>query len=394
MKKLSLVLAIALTTGQMFAQTINKTKFGKGLKFMSEDSSFTMKFHYRQQQLFIGEFNDVTEKQSANFMVRRSRLKFSGYAFTPKLTYKAEIGLTGRDISTSSEDKFGSGSSRLILDAVLKYKFADHWSVWVGQTKLPGNRERVISSADLQFVDRSMVNSKFNIDRDMGLQLRGKYKMGKMVLKPSFAITQGQGRDVTKGNTGGLDYTAHLDILPLGAFSSKKGDYTSSDLDREEKPKIAFGFTYDYNDRVVRQGGQGKKYVKDATSGDLVTNSLSTFMADLIFKYKGVSILSEYITKSAEHERIGTSHKFNTGSGFNFQMGYLFKSNWEIASRFTTILNDGKFSGLKDQEEYTIGLSKYIVGHKLKLQSDISKIETFGIKDDVYRVRMQMEMQF
>lgn len=391
MKKLSLVLAIVFATGQLFAQTINKSKFGKGLKFMGADSSFTMKFHYRQQQLFIGEYNDVTEQQSSNFLVRRSRLKFSGYAFDPRLTYKAEIGLTNRDISQDPD--FGSDASRLILDAVLKYQFSKHWAFWVGQTKLPGNRERVVSSANLQFVDRSLVNSRFNIDRDMGVQLRGKFSLGNVHINPSFALSQGEGRDVTDGNQGGLCYTGHVDFLPLGKFANK-GDYISSDLEREQKPKLSIGLTYNYNDRAVRQGGQLKSYIYDKTSGEIVTNSMSNFMADLFFKYKGLSIASEFAIRTAEKEITNTTKNFNTGAGFNLQAGYLFKNNWEISSRFTTIDNDGNFSGLKGEEEYTIGLSKYIVGHSLKVQTDISKVETFGVLGDVYRMRMQMEMQF
>ena len=59
-----------------------------------------------------------------------------------------------------------------MLDAVVKYAFSKNQQIWFGQTKLPGNRERVISSMALQFVDRSNVNSKFNIDRDFGVQLQ------------------------------------------------------------------------------------------------------------------------------------------------------------------------------------------------------------------------------
>jgi hypothetical protein len=38
-----------------------------------------------------------------------------------------------------------------------------------GQTKLPGNNQRVVSSGSLEFTDRTINNSRFNIDRDFGL---------------------------------------------------------------------------------------------------------------------------------------------------------------------------------------------------------------------------------
>ena len=63
-------------------------------------------------------------------------------------------------------------------DAVVKYKATKNLEFWFGQTKLPGNRERVISSQALQFVDRSLVNSRFNIDRGSGIQFRSHHKLG------------------------------------------------------------------------------------------------------------------------------------------------------------------------------------------------------------------------
>jgi hypothetical protein len=48
------------------------------------------------------------------------------------------------------------------------YKPTGHW---FGQTKLPGNNQRVVSSGSLEFTDRTINNSRFNIDRDFGLFL-------------------------------------------------------------------------------------------------------------------------------------------------------------------------------------------------------------------------------
>lgn len=404
MKKKSLILSVMfaafVTVG--FGQQAT-AKFGKGIKFMAADSSMSLKFHYRMQQLFIGEYDPNSDAWSSNFLVRRSRLKFSGHAFTPKLKYKAEMGLTGRDISTSKEDGKGSGSSRLILDAVLKYQFSKNWQVWVGQTKLPGNRERVISSANLQFVDRSLVNSKFNIDRDMGIQLHGKYSLGNMVLKPKFAFTMGEGRDITAGNQGGFNYTGRLEWLPMGEFT-KKGDYFGADLKREEKPKLAIGYTYNFNDDAVRQQGQLGEFLYTSDGlGNITgqaTNDLTALQADLMFKYNGISVMSEWAQTTAAEglantvKSSGSSKKYHTGSGFNIQAGYLLKNNLEFAGRYTTIQNDiDIFSGISNLDEYTLGVSKYFVGHALKIQTDFSMLDAEG-SDATFRFRFQTEMQF
>src|SRR5690606_20106056 len=105
-----------------------------------------------------------------SFLIRRARLKFDGFAYSPKLRYKIELGLSNQDIAGASE--FTGDAPRIIYDAVIMWRFYQNFELWAGQTKLPGNRERVISSANLQLIDRSLLNSTFNIDRDIGFQLR------------------------------------------------------------------------------------------------------------------------------------------------------------------------------------------------------------------------------
>ena len=108
--------------------------------------------------------------QYSNFMIRRARLKFGGFILTKKLKYKFELGQSSRDVGTFAINPETKNAPGFVFDAVLKWNFYKGFELWVGQTKLPGNRERVISSANLQMVDRSLLNSKFNIDRDMGFQ--------------------------------------------------------------------------------------------------------------------------------------------------------------------------------------------------------------------------------
>jgi phosphate-selective porin OprO/OprP len=393
------LLALLLISMAIYGQN-SKPKapqFGKGISYMAKDSTFSTKFNLRIQSLYVATYDQTEENDddawSSQFLVRRFRLKWGGIALTPKLKYKVELGMSNRDISTSSEDGNTKGGARVILDAVLKWQFAKNWNLWVGQTKLPGNRERVISSGSLQFVDRSLVNSRFTLDRDAGIQLRGKLPIGQTAyIAPSLAITMGEGRNITSDNQGGYDYTVHVDILPFGKFA-KKGDYFGADLAREQTPKLAFGLTFDYNDGAVRQGGQLKAFVRDS-AGIYAENDLTSFMADMVFKYKGWSVTSTYINKSAAKDMEGLSKNFNTGSGFNIATGYLFNNNVELALRYTTIRNDGDFSGLKDENEITLGLSKYVLGHKLKVQTDIAHIAAPGESEGNIRFRAQVEMQF
>lgn len=391
---LSISAILILTLGSINAQKIPTSSFGKGINFMAADSSMTMKMNFRMQNLYVGEYDVSNDDFESNFLVRRSRLKFGGYAYSPKLKYKVELGLSNRDMSTSSEDGNGSGASRMILDAVLKYQFTKNWQLWAGQTKLPGNRERLVSSANLQFVDRSNVNSKFNVDRDMGIQLHGKYKIGEsFIIAPKIALSQGEGRDITAGNLGGYSYTGRIDILPLGEFEGKKQDYVLSDITRQSKPKLAIGLFGNLNQGAVRQQGQLGKFVYD-TTGEYSENDLTLIGADLLFKVKGFSFLSEVGLTNGTVKNDLLSKAYHTGFGVSGQAGYLFENNCEIAGRYTVVAPDSKtFSGLKDTEEWTLGFSRYFVGHSLKIQSDVAWIVENGYNEEV-RIRAQVEMQF
>lgn len=381
------------------AQDITNNKFGKGLyNVVAKDSSYSMNFAARFQNLFIGEFdlNDslgVTNATS-NFLVRRARLKFGGFVYTTKLKYKVELGLTNRDISNiGPETKNAPG---IVFDAVIKWNFYKNLTLWVGQTKLPGNRERVVSSGNLQFVDRSLVNSNFNIDRDMGAQLRHHFKLGeKFTVREIISVSQGEGRNITVGNLGGYDWTGRIEILPFGTFKSK-GDYSESDLKREETPKLMLGATYDYHDRAVREHGNTKSFMYN-DAGYFETN-IYTLFADMIFKYKGLSVMGEYANKTADQvlatntDGTLTGDAVNAGQGFNAQAGYLFKKNFEFAGRYTLIMYDKQLSK-NDITMYTLGFSRYIVGHKLKVQSDVSLTQQEG-KDDNIMYRLQLDVHF
>ncbi|MCZ6520745.1 MAG: porin [Bacteroidetes bacterium] len=372
------------------AQDIGYTTFGEGVRIMASDSSFALKFSARFQTRYVGVVNLEDNSYQDRILIRRWRLKFDGFAVDPRLVYKLELGFSNRD--TGGGDIIQTNNtSRVILDAVLKWNFYKNWTVWFGQTKLPGNRERVISSQKLQFVDRSLANT-LTLDRDIGVQLRHHHTLGKVVVREIGSISMGEGRDITVDNAGGYDYTARLEILPFGTFISK-GDYFSADLKREPSPKLAIGLTYDYNDDASKSRGQLGSFLSEA-------RDLLSIHADAIFKYKGVSSLVEYTHREVvtrgpviSTDTLGNvTEAFLTGNGFQISGGYLLKSNYEIALRWHGFLPEEEIQR-NDIYSYALGLSKYIRDHNLKVQSDFtySQIEN---TDDAFVIRFQVELSF
>lgn len=395
---LSLLLSISCIT---FAQDTNAPAFGKGLfNLVGKDSSFTMKIGARFQTLSIISWDRESDggliNPESNFSIRRARLKFNGFAYTPKLKYKIEIGLSNRDISGANE--FTNDAPRLLLDAVAMWNFYGNFVLWAGQTKLPGNVERVISSGNLQFVDRSLVNSRFNIDRDLGIQLRHHdYLSDKFLIRERIAISQGEGRNITTGNLGGYQYTARLELLPFGTFT-KNGEYSSSDLLREPEPKLMLAATYDYNQDAVRNRSNLGSFMTNDVG--FFETDISTVFVDAIFKYNGFSFLGEYAHRDADDPIATNSDGSPTGAivqvgnGLNLQGGYLFKSNWELAGRYTHIDLDQDITGANSENQYTLGLSKFIVGHKLKVQTDLSYLSVGGDGTGGLMYRLQLDVHF
>ena len=380
------------------SQETNAPKFGKGLfNLIGKDSSFSMNISARMQMLGTSNWdvNNGLSNPSSSLLVRRARLKFSGFAYSPKLTYKLELGLSNRDIGKASS--FTNEAPKYILDAVVKWNFSGNFVLWFGQTKLPGNRERVISSGDLQQVDRSLLNSRFNIDRDMGFQLRHHFNVtDKFIVKEMFSISQGEGRNITTGNLGGHQYTTRVELLPFGKFASK-GDYRGSDLKFEPAPKLALGFTYDFNNDAVKNRSNQGSYM--TTDTGFYSTNISTLFIDAMYKHNGFSFMGEYALRDASDpfaknsDGSLTGDEVQVGKGLNLQTGYLVSKTLEVSGRYTNIDWDSNVTGKGAENQYTIGLSKYIVGHKLKVQTDVSYLD-LASNTNQFMYRLQVDIHF
>ncbi len=400
MNKLITVITVLLfSITSTFAQEVTSPKFGKGLfDIKGKDDSFSMNVSARMQYLTSSSWSEsdgAYGSPESNTLVRRARLKFSGFAYNPKLTYKLELGLSNRDISGASA--FTSNAPRYILDAYVRWNFYKNFILQAGQGKLPGNIERVISSGNLALVDRSLLNSKFNIDRDLGIQFRHHFKLSEnFIVKEIFAVSQGEGRNITKGNLGGHQYTSRVEVLPFGNFKSK-GDYKGADLDREETPKLLVGVVYDVNNDAVKTRSNMGSYLE--TNEGFYQTDINTLFFDTHFKYKGFSLMAEYADRDANEpvarneDNSLTGDVVNIGNATNIQMGYVMPSNIAITGRYTNINFDSIVSSNNKITQYTLGLSKYVAKHKLKVQTDITYEDSVSSTNKIV-YRLQFDIHF
>jgi phosphate-selective porin OprO/OprP len=363
--------------------------YGKGLGITSPDSLFMLNIRFRMQNrlAFMTESGTNLDIAQVEARVRRLRLRFDGFIYTPRLTYLIQLAFSRADM-----DYDDLGFPNIIRDAMIIYALTDHLSIGVGQTKLPGNRQRVNSSGDLQFADRSIVNSTFNIDRDFGLQLYYNNNFNELHYVLRGAISSGDGRNIVSSDRG-LAYTGRVELLPMGRFTNG-GDYFEGDLARESTPKISIGLTYSSNQNAIRTGGQLGRYLYN--SRDILTN-----MVDFLFKYNGWAFATEFLHRDANDPITvndqGDKRYVYVGHGQNFQGSYLFKNNYEIALRYSYVKPDPDIQLLEERtRQYTIGASKYIRGHRLKLQTDLTYEQNTWLQGEVpdhdnWQVRFQIE---
>ncbi|HMP93677.1 MAG TPA: porin [Phnomibacter sp.] len=332
----------------------------EGLIF-NKDSVFRLSMRFRMQNRF-GYFSKLDAEPGPGFeaQVRRLRLRFDGYVGSPKLGYYIQL-----SFSRSDQDLVSGTIAQTVRDAMVYYTFSKRFYMGFGQSKLPGNRERVISSGNLQLPDRSIANNLYTLDRDFGFFGYYTLPMGKQVLSLKTAITEGEGRGQNITTTG-LAYTGRLEWLPLGTFKNT-GDYSEGDNEFEPSPKLSLAAGYSYNHRTVRSGGQlGSTLPAPVNMG--------TFIADLMFKYSGWGLMAEYFNRRVDgfdetSAHLSTLRKVPEGVGYNLQGSRMLGRKDEITLRYAAVQPTTRRSLYQlSYISRQLGYTHYFNKHRIKLQ--------------------------
>jgi hypothetical protein len=349
--------------------------FDEGLVFTHPEGRYKTALRFRIQNLA-----EVTTRSGTDLgideiraRVRRARIRLGGYAVNPRLTYQLQLSFSRED-----QDWNDTAFPNILRDANVTYAVIQEsgqtLSLSFGQGKLPGNRQRVISSGDLQFADRSLVNRVFNIDRDFGFQTF--YRLENWNLRAS--VSSGEGRNLSFPSDAGLAWVVRAEWLPFGSFEGRE-DYVESDLKRHRSFKLGLGATRAFFNQSNRAGGTtGAVYTTsgNAQSGTPVRRDQSLNLLDAIAKYRGWSIQAEYGQRSSPEGVIAANQALFEGSGWMIQSGYLLTDRWELACRFARISPDHR-SKIDPKNlllaHSTLGINHYLDGHRVKVQADITR---------------------
>ncbi|WP_445452148.1 porin [Flavobacterium sp. 25HG05S-40] len=405
MKK-SLQLFVLLFTVSLYSQvTIQQTKqdndiklsalpyysFGKGIGITSPDSLFQMNIRFRMQNR-VTYIEEDGENGAYDGQIRRLRLRFDGYVGSPKFLYAIQLSFAPGDVG---EVKDGENIN-IIRDAVVFYRPNKNWNISFGQTKLPGNRQRVNSSGGLQLTDRTINNAKFTIDRDFGFQV---HNMNEFKDKFSYnikaAVSGGEGRNQTGKADDGIAVTGKVELMPFGAFA-KDGTYFEGDIIREKKPKLLLSGAFQQNNHAQRTQGQ--------LGNDLFERrTMKSVLLDGMLKYNGWAAMMSYMSRTTNEnavtinpDDVTESNYAFVGNGFDYQVSYNTKTNYEFIGRYSLQKVGKDIQSLApNTKEYSIGVTKYIWEHSFKVQTELT-YDTLDFNDGTTKnnwyLRFQVEI--
>ncbi len=381
---------------------------GNGLTFASNDDNYKVVLRGYSQSLFESrrmnyDSSGIVNKNVYNrFRARRIRLRLSGKQIYPGFSYRLQLNLAE---SEADNDQL----SNILWDAWIGYNVNKYYRISFGQKSSPSdNIELLMASNTLQLTERSRVTSAFSNIREIGFFIDGRNNIAgsKMVIKPSFSITSGDGygfKSISK-DYGGLKYGGRINFLPFGLFRNF-GQYRQVDMVRELTPKLLIGFNGSYNvgmsSRRGRRNGDFLYYKIESSDTSYSLPNYLKYGVDILFKFRGFSLLAEfvqskvYFSDSITHrndrygdnpESIITNFRgyspsdyvrtqLMLGTGLNIQAGYLFKNLISLDGRFT-MLNPDDLSFMNNtlyynrNKYYEIGLSKYFTkNYSFKIQA-------------------------
>lgn len=354
--------------------------FGRGVTIRTADDQMSLNIRGRVQvRNTMADTEDDDRVGTSEFLVRRMRLVFQGNAMGPALTYYFQLSFANLD---------NEPDLRLPLrDAYVTWAPTRDVNVRVGQMKVPFARQRVVSSSALQMVDRSLVTTELNLDRDVGVQLfsRNLFGLGGR-LGYAVGLFGGEGRN-RLGRDFGYLYSARLEAWPFGQFD----DIVEADIARSPKPRLAIGAGVGYNQRTNR----ARSTLADTfLAGDVNYRHAG---ADLIFKKSGFSVISELMYRRAAEELASSTGTALSRSGWGayVQAGQMLTSRVEVNGRLGHLMPyAGTSPTFEETEEAGVGLGYYPRAHNLKVQGDYFQLRTGGPARLSHQVRLQLQLFF
>ena len=396
MKTLFIAIITLLSATAVVAQdNKNTAKFelGKGLDINLNNGEYNFNIN-GFIQVYGAYRNEKDGEDESVFGVKNAFFGLKGGALYNKFTFMLEANFA---------------DSNPLMEAWAAYNLKNYLTITAGQKQtFTNNREMIMHEKNLSMPDRSIVSQYFSgTGRELGLFFESRLYVGKVSVKPSIAITTGDGRNSFGSSSIDVDMGG---LLPLGEFKPGN-DGVGADFAREESPKLLIGGAMSYNDGASNKVGEGHgDFILYDKDGDSKFPALRKIAADLLFKWQGFSFMAEYVNATAtdlkgiytkstgdlplQPEEI--ANYLSLGNGYNVQVGYLLKSGWGFDARFSKVKPEFKETAksvLLETNEYGISVAKYFVDNRLMCQGAFSYLKNPNFKTANEKINAELSVQ-
>ncbi len=331
------------------------------------------------------------------FEMERVRLGFRGFVFAPYMQYNI-----GTD--WDSDGAGGTAHDGGLLHAFVQFRlekavglgWGNRTSLRLGIWRTNFGRQVTESSKRLQFVDRSLTSSVFNLGTNAGLALLGEFVHDYRPVRYELALLNGFG---TASNSPRANLDTNLGVA-LRATETLIGDYHPGEGDNalSEFPSLRVGCSFAYTHRT-RRGKDGAASEFDNPPAILlatdVPGGIPFFAMDQLrgaereydlwvwgveadWKRCGWSLHTEYLFRSIDSVRFASDHDFRDFThGFYVQGGYFVTEKVELVARHSEVYANGGGTGSPIGADYNTsasatggGVNFYFREHYAKFQID------------------------
>ncbi|MDR1273085.1 MAG: porin [Odoribacteraceae bacterium] len=378
-----------------------KIRPGNGLEIRLNDGDYTFNLGGFIQSTFR-YLDPATGEAENKFGVKRGFFSLAGEARAEKLNFLLQM-----DFAATSP----------LLDAWLAYRPLPSITVSAGQKQtFTNNREMTLAESHLAMTDRSPLSLLLSgAGREFGIFVEGRFAPGGIPVLPALAVTSGDGLNAFGSTSidvdlGGLKYGGRIDVLPLGDFIFGN-ENNVADLARERAPRLKIGIAASYNRGASHPVGEGHgAFTLYDEDGVAAYPDYRKVYVDLLFKYRGLSLLGEYANSSATAlQRLYTapggvarlllgqvSHYLRLGNAYNLQAGYALPSGWALDLRYTRLSPEFKqeaASLLRRVDLREACITKYFADNRFKVQGSVAREERDGQERDT-RVELLVQILF
>ena len=241
---------------------------------------------------------------------------------------------------------------------------------------MPYNREHITGYFYHQLVDRSAVNARFGLQRDLGVAV--------------YLSTPDHRWEATLGLWNGArlaaanDDHAYLGTVRLAWNPSGPIPYHEGDLAMSETPKVSLAF--------AAATSPSRTFAPDAAKPEALSvwQDIHQTMLEHTVRFRGVSSSTELHVRSV---RRSAGERATIDFGALWQLGvFVVPRKLELSARVARIGSArpkvGELVG-----EHVLGASLYVNGHRLKLQADVAALPREDAPTD-RRVRLQTNVLF